>query len=105
MNGCTLNYNVTTGAVHKFYCSSTVCAIISRATTTFNNNVTCGSNTLTCGTLTCTTGTLGGNTIATKQLPNLKKGITTYRIYFNAGRSIFLGKQFVHRLQMCGYSN
>ena len=72
MNASTLNYNETTDAVHKFYCSSTVRAIISSATPTFNNNVTCGSNTLTCGTLTCTTGTLGGNTIATtNQLPNL----------------------------------
>ena len=96
MNGNTLNYNVTTGAVHKFYCSSTVCAIISSATTTFNNNVTCGSNSLTCGTLTCTGGTMGGNTIATtNQLPNLtgylKQGTTLTPVYYNTGRCISLG--------------
>ena len=96
MNGGTLNYNVTTGAVHKFYCSSTVCAIISSATTTFNNNVTCGSNSLTCGTLTCTGGTMGGNTIATtNQLPNLtgylKQATTLTPVYYNTGRCISLG--------------
>ena len=63
MNGSTLNYNVTTGATHKFYCSTAVCATISSTATTFNNAVTCGSNSFTCGTLTCTTGTLGDNTI------------------------------------------
>ena len=68
MNGSTMNYNVITGATHKSYCSTAVCATISSTATTFNNAVTCGSNSFTCGTLTCTTGTLGGNTIATTNL-------------------------------------
>ena len=59
MNGSTMNYNVTTGATHKFYCSSTVVATISSTTTTFNNAVTCGSNALTCGALTSGAHTSG----------------------------------------------
>ena len=65
MNGGTLNYNVTTGATHKFYCSSTVVHTLNSTTATFNTPVTCGSNALTCGALTCTTGTLGGSAIVT----------------------------------------
>ena len=44
-----MNYNVTIGATHKFYCSSAVCATINSTTATFNTPVTCGSNVLTCG--------------------------------------------------------
>ena len=94
MNGSTLNYNVTSIATDKFYCSSTVCA--SNSATTFNNAVTCGSNTLTCGTLTCTTGALGGNTIATtNQIPSLtgylKQATSLAPVYYNVGRNIVLG--------------
>ena len=62
MNASTLNYNVTTGATHRFYCSSTVCATINSTTATFNTPVTCESNVLTCGGLTLTiNGTSYGN--------------------------------------------
>ena len=45
----TMNYNVPAAATHKLYCGTTVYASIASGTTTFNNNVTCGSNSLTCG--------------------------------------------------------
>ena len=104
MNGSTLNYNVTPGATHKFYCSTAVCATISSTATTFNNAGTCGSNCF-----TCTTGTLGGNTIATTNLiPSLtgylKQATSLTPVYYNAERNIVLGCDSANNSYMHGFS-
>ena len=57
MNSSTLNYNVGSGRYHKFYCGSTVYLTLTNTTSTFNNNVTCGTNTLT------GTPTVNGNNV------------------------------------------